>query len=220
MKSILIAVATFVLGAALAVFAVKTLVQSRPVPEFHEHADFALFLNGRQFDFSLDKYMSTKPCTISDAAGIIDVAYAHADDSGIGDVVHLHDLDGGVIHVHREGVTYEQFFESLHMAFSDTSFTDDVGNTYTNDDKNVFRFFVNGSEVPTIADRPIRDLDQVLVTYGSRNRTMESISQELGHVSNRACVSSHLCGHRGPVAEESCGATAAKKNAVLKWLGV
>ena len=219
-KTIAYAAAGFLVGGLITLVGIKSLVQNKPVAEFHEHADFALFINGQKMDFAKDKYMSTKPCTISLIDGFVDAAQAHAEDGGVADDVHLHDLDGGVIHVHREGVTFADFFSSLHMSFSDTSFSDDVGHVYDNSDKNVWRFFVNGVEVTTLANRVIRDLDQVLITYGSRTRSQESIAVEQGQISNRACVSSHLCNHRGPVAEESCGASAAKESALLQWLGV
>lgn len=219
-KSVITGAVGLLIGALFAVVSVKYFVQSQPVPEFHEHADFALFINGIKMDFAKDTYMSTKPCTISRYDGDVAIAYAHADDSDIGEYVHLHDLDGAVIHVHREGITYANFFESLHMVFTDTSFTDDGGRTYENNGTSSWRFFVNGEEVPTLAARPIRELDEVLITYGAINRSMASFQSELGQVSNRACVSSHSCAHRGPVAEESCGATAPKPNALLKWLGI
>ncbi len=207
-KTILVTLAAFVLGAFSIALLIKSAIQSPATVEFHEHADFAVFINGKKFDFSGESYMSTKPCTIEENE--------RADD----DVVHLHDLDGGVIHVHRAGVTYADFFQSLHMSFSDTAFSDDAGNTYANNETQSLRFFVNGTEVQTLAGRDIRDLDQILITYGPRNRTMESINQELGQVSNRACVSSRLCDHRGPVAEESCSASTPKQSVLFKWLGL
>lgn len=206
--------------AGLTLVYLRSIVRSQPEPAFHEHADFALFLNGRQFDFSKEEYMSNVPCSIT-RAGKVPVALAHGETETVRDYVHLHDRIGSVVHVHKKGITWHDFFHSLEMDFSDSLFVDDQGNRYENSDTHSFRFVVNGEEVQSLADREIRDLDQVLITYGRRDRTTDSITIEQARVTNNACLSSYACQHRGVTALESCGAvipTAADK--LLLWLGV
>ena len=104
----------FLLGSAAAVLVTKSLIANQPAPAFHEHADFALFLDGQQFDFAKDTYMSTMPCTVATSdVHLIDTALAHGGDSDVAEYVHLHDMIGTVVHVHRAGITWSQFFESL-----------------------------------------------------------------------------------------------------------
>lgn len=217
-KHISIVIAAGLFGAIASLFAVRQLVVSQPEPLFHEHADFALFLNGQRFDFAQDVYMSVQPCVVR-AEGGIPFAYAHEGES-TDDFVHLHDMDGDVVHVHRAGITWHDFFDSLKMSFTDTSFVDDAGNTYEKNETHSFRFFVNGEEVQTLANREIRDLDRVTITYGRNDRDVNTIAAEIGAVTNKACQSSGACAHRGPQPLESCNASEAKPSPLLLWLGI
>lgn len=195
-------------------------IASVPAPAFHEHADFAVFLNGVQYNFARPEFMSTKPCVLqSNASGLIDVAHAHEGEE-LDDVVHLHDNIGTVVHVHREGVTWSDFFESLGMSFTNDQFVDAEGNTYDADTKHAFVFIVNGEKVSELANRPIRDLDQVLISFGASQRPDAEIWAEYGHVTNDACLSSGSCKHRGNTPLESCGASAPTTPKFLKWLGI
>lgn len=217
-KTIIISFACLLIGAAAALLFVKAKVAAIPEPAFHEHADFALFLDGVRFDFARPEFMSNKPCVITDASWFVPAALAHGND--LEDAVHLHDGDGSVIHVHRENVTMHDFFESLNMVFEDGSFTDNEGGVYKDNDLRSFRYFVNGEEVESIQDYVIRNQDQILITYGLQNRDQAGILAEIGQISNRACLFSGTCSHRGLAPIESCGASETKPSRVLEWLGI
>lgn len=201
---------------------VKSELASRPEPDFHEHADFAMFLNGEQFDFSKQEFMSDKPCTVfqPNAFGLIQAAYAHGGAEHEEYGAHLHSSISSVVHVHRQGAKWHDFFEALGMEFSDTHFADHQGNLYENNGANSFRFFVNGEEVEQLAEREIRDLDQVLITYGSVSRTLDQIRPELTFITNNACKSSEACLHRGFPSLESCTVSRQEKPFLLEFLGL
>ncbi len=205
-------------GGLLALKHVKSAISAQPEPSFHEHADFALFLNGEKFDFTKGEYMSTKPC-VAQAHTWLPIAYAHGGD--LEDSVHLHDGIGGVVHMHRENVSWHDFFESLKMEFEDTIFIDDEGNQYRVDEKNEFRFLKNGEEIESLEDTEIRDLDRILISYGPKNRELSELYAEYGQISNNACYYSESCLHRGSAPLESCGSGSTyQKPKLLDWIGL
>jgi hypothetical protein len=183
--------------------------------EFHEHANFLLMIDGVAQDFSKPEYMSIKPCITSNLsitnsiASLIPSVNAHGghDDKILADIVHLHSNVGTTIHAHEEGVTYSEFFRSIGMSLTDTSFTNEKGTKYENNQEKSFRFFLNNKEIPSIKDQAIRNLDQVLITYGNLGRTEAEINAELVQVPNDACRESGNCPHRGAVPPEDCGNT-------------
>lgn len=190
----------FILGMGI-IFGYKAV---EPKPAFHEHADFALFLNGKQFDFSGNEFMHVEPCVSFNP--LFQEAYAHGEAEELKEAVDLHDNVGPVIHVHQAGTSYHDFFESLGMIFENTHFVDREGKETRNNETHSWRFFLNGKEVSSLANTEIRDLDRVLITYGPRDRSMASIQAELGQVTNDACVASEKCPHRpASLSTETCG---------------
>ena len=190
-----------VLGTALAI---RQGLFDPPPSEFHEHAEFALFLNGERFDFSKDEFMTVEPCEIGET-GWIPSARAHVGEEGLKSGVDLHNNVGHIIHLHREGITVRNFFNSLDMQFEDGWFVDRNGKETKDDAKNSFRAFRNGREVKDAPNLEMRDLDQLLVTYGPRNRNQTSIDAEMASLTNTACIYSNKCPHRGTAPAEDCG---------------
>lgn len=198
----------------------KTEISNIPEPGFHEHADFAVYLNGEKFDFSLDQYQSVTPCKVVDSGlPFIDIAFAHegAEDEGS---IDLHDNIGTTVHMHEEGVTWHDFFESIQMEFEDNLFVDDQGNRYEEDEEHSFRLFVNNEEVETLEDREIRDLDKVLITYGLIDRSDEELALELVSITDDACYYSETCSYRGIPPYESCGVGEVEKSSILEYFGL
>lgn len=211
MKKHLPLLIAFLLGALLFFGLARLAVSQSHEKEFHEHADFAVFIDGVPFDFTRDKYMSIEPCKISSLPlPFVQSAYAHGGEEGpeghdLRDWVHLHNGIGSVIHVHKEGITYDQFFESLGMDFHDTYFEDDEWNRYEENGEKEFVILLNGERVEEIAESQIRNLDRVLISYGDRGRSESEVWAEYGQITNLACIASEVCLHREPLAEEACG---------------
>ncbi len=196
----------FLLGFLVLAIALRLEVSNSEDVDFHEHADFALFIDGEKFDFSDFRYMSNEPCKIT-SNSLFPSVYAHGGEAtggGLEAAVHLHNGKGGTIHVHKPGITYEDFFASIGMSFHDNAFVDADGNRYEKNSEKKFSFIINGKRVDSIESEQVRDLDRVLISYGDRNRTEESLIQEYGYVTNDACIASESCSHREPPEAESC----------------
>jgi hypothetical protein len=73
-----------------------------PLRPIHYHANFAVFEDGKQVDFTKPSYMHISPCT--------DDGHESSDPK---ENVHLHDGIGNVVHVHAEGITWKTLFETL-----------------------------------------------------------------------------------------------------------
>jgi len=143
-------------------------------PDYHAHADFKVYIMGKPFNFSQDKYMTKEACGPESGA--------HA---------HLHDGNGEVAHVHEEGITWGDFFWSLGMKLNVTCFILDTEETYCDDRKNTLKFYVNGKKNFEFEKKEIWDLDRVLISYGPE--TPEEILWQFGTVSNNACAYSEKC---------------------------
>lgn len=170
----------------------KTLIQAEilkaPKPEtqtlgekVHEHADFAVYLDGKKFDFTPAKYQSSKENPLDPDA-------------------HLHDGNGDVTHKHREGITLGYFFKTIGMKFDNQCFATDDGRQYCNSADKKLTMYVNGKENPALGSYEFTDLDRILITYG-RNT---DITTQIDSISGDACLYSEKCPERGKPPTENC----------------
>lgn len=153
----------------------------------HTHADFAIFMNGEQMDFSKNEYMSGLPA--DDAAHDEDSEHKH-------EYLHLHDNVGTVIHSHKPGQTIGEFFASIGLTASDDCFLE----TCNTDDAR-WRMFVQQEEIPMNMDYVFSDVDQILVSYGA---TDAEIQEQFTQVTDDACLYSKTCPQRGDPPAENC----------------
>ncbi len=166
MKRSLIVLGLLILFGASAVYGYNRR-SPNPDPN-HTHADFAVWINGVQLDFSQEKFMSHVPVAVDTSTSsftIIPEASAHDDEpeGGSGSVaitgreyLHLHDMNGHVIHRHKPGLTFGDFLASLGFVFSEKvagssnvqCLTTPDGKEYCNDADPIEGFhwwvFVNG----------------------------------------------------------------------------
>ena len=155
----------------------------------HEHADFAVVINGARFDFGQDKYISRENDEL-DAS------------------VHIHDPRHTVVHVHSENVTWDAFFRTLGWELSDptlvgvekTSLKLDDGRVLTDGQGGTFKIFINDVRVIGIADLDIRAMQRVLISFGPE--TEEQATAQLSLVTDEACIPAGLCPDRGSGAGE------------------
>jgi hypothetical protein len=148
----------------------------------HEHADFAVFIRGEQFDFS--PYMFGE------------------DDTPESNNVHLHDPRPNVVHVHTTLTTWDEFFTSIGFTLTDPSFpgiTEDRtcfelpdGTEHCSTDADKWKFVVNGVPVDGIANMNIGDLSRVVLSYGPESAE-DVLVQQYSQVTNNACILSELC---------------------------
>ena len=124
-----------------------------PVGSAHEHAAFAIKINGKQIDFSQSKYQVQSR------------------------LIHVEGGDGTTLHRHATGVPFAEFLKSVNMNIENGCFTLDDGKQYCNNEDNKLRFFINGNETESINNYVINPNDRILVIYGNENA--DQINQEL-----------------------------------------
>ncbi len=107
----------------------------------HIHADFKLFIDDKQFDFSSFSHMQRMKEQKS-VSSFIHVDSGAPEPEKIGDVLHMH----------ATGVPLSLFFESIGINF----------------DKNL-KLFVNGKENKEGNKYVFKDLDKILITNGKGN---------------------------------------------------
>ncbi|MEX0782859.1 MAG: hypothetical protein WD557_09430 [Dehalococcoidia bacterium] len=154
----------------------------------HWHADFALFIEGEQYDFNQDEFFSTE-------------------DELVNANVHIHAPRINVVHVHRSLTTWDEFLRSIGFELTDkTTIAGQAGqplnlklpngDEFREENGNTFKFMVDGVRVDGVAITEIGDLDRVLVSYGPE--TFEDVERDqLPQVSDEACIPSGRCLERG-----------------------
>ncbi len=156
---------------------------------YHVHADFKVYVDGKQVDFSGDQYKSDKS--------------KHLDD-----YTHLHSNVGDVLHMHKAGITLEEFFQSLNVEWHGTGPTDclDIDTTIMgcNDwpGEKKTRLYVNGKLNELGPKYVPQDLDRILITYGKEDP--KTLEKELASVTDSACIYSETCPERGSPPAEDC----------------
>jgi hypothetical protein len=124
-----------------------------PVGSAHEHAAFAIKINGKQIDFSQPKYQLQSR------------------------LIHVEGGDGTTLHRHATGVPFDEFLKSVNMNIKNGCFISDDGKQYCNNKEDKLRFFLNGNETDSINSYVINPNDRILVIYGNENA--DQINQEL-----------------------------------------
>lgn len=137
--------------------AIRFITYSEP-KHTHHHANFGLFIDDKQWDFSKAKYME-------------EVSMCHLGDSiAPRQRVHLHSNVGDIVHVHHEGATWGHFFSNLGFTLGDTILVDDTGKVYQEDVTNKLRFILNGSETDSIYNKLVNSKDRLLIDYSADSK--------------------------------------------------
>jgi|GEM_PF-619652 len=181
-----------VLGAIAAIVGISLFVSAPPLNfeligfghegSAHEHADFAVFINGAQQNFSLSKYMTIE-------TGLPKSGLAH-----------LHEGIGTVMHKHATGVTLSYFFKTLGWMLNNTCIVNDENVSYCNEGNRgaqggsngkTLTLFINGNKLENVEAYSPNDLDRILVAYG--NYSSQQLQATQSQVTNYACVYSQKC---------------------------
>ncbi|HET6924427.1 MAG TPA: hypothetical protein VFH39_01185 [Candidatus Saccharimonadales bacterium] len=146
--------AGLVLG-ALVILVIRFATYS--VHNTHYHANFAVYLNGQREEFKGPQYYEeVAACT---AHGPIQPAQR----------AHMHDQINSVIHVHDDGVTWEQFFNNIGWYLGPNFIQTADGTMYTENGNNKLNIMLNGqnlTDLTSIADQTIGDRDRLLISFG------------------------------------------------------
>ncbi len=151
--------------------------------EVHEHADFKVYILGKAFDFTQEKYQSTEGKELNPA-------------------LHLHDGNGNVIHKHKSGVTLGEFFQSLKMELTKGCLRLDTGEAYCSGPVNTLKVWVNGAPSEKFDTLEFHDGDRILISYGSEDS--KALQAQMDSVTHDACIYSEKCPERGKPPTESC----------------
>lgn len=153
----------------------------------HWHADFALYIRGERYDFDQERFYSDMETELSEN-------------------VHIHRPWHVVVHVHREGTTWREFFDSLGFQLTDGCLTLPEGEQLCNSETERLSFILNGVRVDALAFQDITDIDRALISYGSESEA--ELMQQYAKVTSEACILSQLCRKRipeGGLPAEACG---------------
>lgn len=116
-----------------------------PIGSAHEHAAFAVKINGEKLDFSQPKYQVRSQ------------------------YIHVENNDGNTLHRHATGVPVGEFFRSLGMNVSDSCFTLENKTNYCSNGNSNLEFYINGNKTNSIANYVFNDDDRILIVYGNKN---------------------------------------------------
>lgn len=157
----------------------------------HTHADFAVWIDDKQVDFSKDEYMSGASTD------------EHHDETH-SKYFHLHDGNGRVIHRHKPGLTLGEFFASIGFGIAQhkDGWCWYQGERFTECQSRPLKLYVRGKQVPgNPADYVFADLDHILITDSQID---SMISYQMGLLSDDACLYSKTCPERGEPPTENC----------------
>ena len=125
----------------------------------HNHADVKVYINGKAIDFSQKKYQ-------------LAARFIHFEE-GVGDV----------IHTHATGLTMGHLFKSLGADLSNNCLAFEKTD-YCNGGNAKLRFYVNGRPNNEFDNYIIKDLDKILISYGTESEA--EIQKQLNSVTNLA----------------------------------
>lgn len=145
---------------ALVILAIRFATYS--VHTTHYHANFAVYINGQREQFKGPQfYQEVAACTVH---GTIQPAQR----------AHMHDNINSVIHVHDDGVTWQQFFNNIGWTLGPNFIQDDQQNMYVEDGTNKLNIVLNGqnlTDLTNIANQVIKDEDRLLISFGAVDDT-------------------------------------------------
>lgn len=156
----------------------------------HTHADFAVWIEGKQVDFSLSQFMSGSSTDLE-----------HKD--ALHPYLHLHDGNGRVIHRHKPGQTLQDFMSSMQgMRYEGTDFKFlDCMTCQRSSGIYSVKLFVNGVEEPQGSAYIFQDDDKLLITD---TQDPVELRKQIRMVTDDACLYSRTCPERGDPPTENC----------------
>lgn len=126
-----------------------------PPGSTHIHHDFKMYVNGNAVDFSQPKYQLRSR------------------------VVHFEDGDGNVMHTHATGMTLGYALNTMGIQLTECLAIDEI--KHCNDGNKTVKVYVNGAANSEFGDYLMKDLDKILVSYGS-----EPVEPQLASITNLA----------------------------------
>ena len=193
--NVLIVLAVIAIALVAYQFFVLNPIQIKPSTkgdEFHAHADFVVFLEGEKMNFSQKRFMHQEACgKPGEEEHTVDLS----NPADYGEAIHLHDLNGNVMHTHHENATLKMFFLGIGFGLQqrdkDVCITTADTKTYCETQTKKLKVFVSGVEEPFGLDYAPRDLDRILVSFGSE--TKPEITAQSESITKQSCIYSLKC---------------------------
>lgn len=85
-----------------------------------------------------------------------------------------------IVHVKKNGVTWDDFFKTLPMKLTKDCLTTGTKQIFCTNNNEKLRFYLNGKEDVNALDKQILNGDRLLVTYGNENE--EEIQKQLQQI--------------------------------------
>lgn len=143
------------------------------VPHVHYHAGFHLYVDGVKQDFTDFKYMSFIPCNEHDSQKLT------PEEEQL-EKAHLHDQVGDVVHVHRDGATWNDLLINLGFGYD-----------YS---KEVRGYSAQG-EMTDILSQPIKANDSIVILIGDQTKASELVKNRVTlDAIQKVESTSELCG--------------------------
>ncbi len=139
----------------------------------HSHADLKIYVNGKQLDESFFASFARDTQRVDSE---ITSSFVHAENANPPEKV------GDLLHMHATGVPLWIFFKSVGMDFSKDGLTLPDGQKFSGDGKRMLKFYVNGMPNSEWENYVFKDLDKILISYGSET----DLSQQLSSITDIA----------------------------------
>ncbi|MFA4906878.1 MAG: hypothetical protein WC602_01260 [archaeon] len=126
----------------------------------HIHADFKLYINGNAVGLSQQKYQLRSK------------------------YVHMENGDGDIVHVHATGVTLDYFLRTIGFGIDKNCLATDASGKLCPNGSESLAVYVNGGKRGDAANYVFRNLDKILVSYGSNSEA--EIASEIASITDKA----------------------------------
>ena len=148
----------------------------------HIHADMKIYINFLELDLNREEFQAPDYGTLE-----------FWREAKVNRFTHLHNGEDNVdvVHVHATGITLGMFLKTLGIKLTSKCITFEQEGAYCNDEIGSLKVYINGKIVPDSANYEIRDLDKILISYGSESE--EEILEQLASIGNNACKQSAKC---------------------------
>ncbi len=138
----------------------------------HVHADIQVYVQGQAVNFSESRFQSSSERPLTE-------------------YIHFHDGRGNVVHLHASGVPLSYLFGTFGGFLNATCIQVAAGGPpYCSDGSASLNFFVNGKVATDAGAYVFKDLDELLISYGSSG---QAVSSQLASVTSEACIISGKC---------------------------
>lgn len=173
----------FIIISVCVVFFVGYKTIQIPAIPVHYHANFAVFIDGKQADFTSPSLMHIKPCTNDEH-----------ESSDPKENVHLHDQVGNVVHVHANGISWQIFFSTIKFNLPEKA------------NEKIMSVYSAGKQVSQgYLDEEIKPQDQLLIHIASKS-AVQSISDDPLLQKEEEAVGTNASQYdEGKVGVEKCG---------------